>query len=703
MFRVFSRQFVWLCEAVLCLKCFLVVEVIHAQVTVSKIIDVGAGISDSTIRVTVSPSTANPTRAFDGNHLTEMFVQNSDTLVITLRFMNPRPIQKSKVFFWGGGKWLLESADSETDLNTKTGSYALLRDSSAFAFFKWDSATFARRSVQFIRLRARFDVGNVILGEWVLEGIQIWKSLLIVPNPPRLIRGATLQLNVKVVDDENKLHSFPTTDRVIWSVREPSIAFVDEDGKLTGVAIGTTEITASNSAATLKGKATVSVESDFRPQKVQTMTVKVALVIQDPFIQPGRRIHHEFGWRDPFALANRVAFHFREASDSVVNFQFVETIDATILFTRYYGQFLSTQQYVQLLREPGWTSLKAAAAKDSCKFDYVEMVKYYKFDEKRNNGQIDEVWVFAAPYLGMYESQLLGPNAFWWNSPPIRIGTTLTKLLSVMGLNYERGVDQAFHSFGHRVESAMVQAYFQAQGRNWNPKSPNPTPWDLFTRIEKDMPGQAHVGNVHYPPNGASDYDYGNPTFVTTYADNWVRYPYLFNQTRRVNVTEWRYSSEGGEPLAETYEHLGYLRWWYNHLPRYVGVTDGVLNNWWHYALDYEKAVVLANSTPVVGIGENIPEAAPRSYSLEQNFPNPFNPTTTIRYSVGAQSFVSLKVYDLLGREIATLVNDYKMPGVYSVPFDIRHSSFDTLTSGVYFYRIAAGNFVETKSMVLVK
>ena len=111
----------------------------------------------------------------------------------------------------------------------------------------------------------------------------------------------------------------------------------------------------------------------------------------------------------------------------------------------------------------------------------------------------------------MYESQLLGPNAFWWNSPPIKDGTALTRLLSVMGLNYERGVDQAFHSFGHRSESAMIQAYQEShrQGRGI-PTSPTPSPWDLFTRINKDMPGQAHVGNIHFPPNGTSDYNYGN-------------------------------------------------------------------------------------------------------------------------------------------------------------------------------------------------
>ena len=83
--------------------------------------------------------------------------------------------------------------------------------------------------------------------------------------------------------------------------------------------------------------------------------------------------------------------------------------------------------------------------------------------------------------------------------------------------------------------------------------------------------------------------------FVTSRAEDWYRYPYLFDQTSQVNVSTWYYNP--GDPLAEGQDHLGYLRWWYGHLPRYEGVTDGVLNNWWHYVLDYESADALARRT----------------------------------------------------------------------------------------------------------
>ena len=86
------------------------------------------------------------------------------------------------------------------------------------------------------------------------------------------------------------------------------------------------------------------------------------------------------------------------------------------------------------------------------------------------------------------------------------------------------------------------------------------------------------------------------------------------------------------------------------------------------------------------------------SFKVNQNYPNPFNPSTTISYSIPASSFVALKVYDILGNEIATLVDAKKPVGSYEVKFDAV-----SLTSGIYFYRLQAGDFVETKKMVLLR
>jgi hypothetical protein len=87
-----------------------------------------------------------------------------------------------------------------------------------------------------------------------------------------------------------------------------------------------------------------------------------------------------------------------------------------------------------------------------------------------------------------------------------------------------------------------------------------------------------------------------------------------------------------------------------------------------------------------------------RSFSLAQNFPNPFNPNTSLKYEIGSQQFVTLKVYDLLGREVSTLVNEEKPAGRYEVKFNA-----NMLSSGIYFYRLQAGSFIETKKMLLLK
>ncbi|UCH64955.1 MAG: T9SS type A sorting domain-containing protein, partial [Ignavibacterium sp.] len=98
------------------------------------------------------------------------------------------------------------------------------------------------------------------------------------------------------------------------------------------------------------------------------------------------------------------------------------------------------------------------------------------------------------------------------------------------------------------------------------------------------------------------------------------------------------------------------------------------------------------------GIEDEI-EGTVTSYKLYDAYPNPFNPTTSIKYELGSSQFVSLKVYDVLGNEIATLVNEEKATGIYEVRFNVSND----LTSGVYFYRLEAGSYSETKKMLLMK
>jgi hypothetical protein len=91
-------------------------------------------------------------------------------------------------------------------------------------------------------------------------------------------------------------------------------------------------------------------------------------------------------------------------------------------------------------------------------------------------------------------------------------------------------------------------------------------------------------------------------------------------------------------------------------------------------------------------------DAIPLSFELYQNYPNPFNPTTTISYQILRNGFVSLIVYDALGRKVQTLVNEEKARGKYSFVFDA-----SSLPSGVYFYTLRAGEFISTKKLMLIK
>ena len=88
----------------------------------------------------------------------------------------------------------------------------------------------------------------------------------------------------------------------------------------------------------------------------------------------------------------------------------------------------------------------------------------------------------------------------------------------------------------------------------------------------------------------------------------------------------------------------------------------------------------------------------PLSYALFNNYPNPFNPTTTIKYDLPADTKVQIKIFDVLGIEVAELVNENKPTGRYEVEFEA-----SSLASGIYFYRIQAGSFVDTKKMILMK
>lgn len=115
---------------------------------------------------------------------------------------------------------------------------------------------------------------------------------------------------------------------------------------------------------------------------------------------------------------------------------------------------------------------------------------------------------------------------------------------------------------------------------------------------------------------------------------------------------------------------------------------------------DMIKAIVLAADTTevITGVQLEQTQASPERFALSQNYPNPFNPTTVIGYELPVTSKISLKVYDLLGKEVATVFEGIRPPGKYEAQF-----SGEKFASGVYFYRLVTGMFVQTKKLILIK
>jgi hypothetical protein len=125
---------------------------------------------------------------------------------------------------------------------------------------------------------------------------------------------------------------------------------------------------------------------------------------------------------------------------------------------------------------------------------------------------------------------------------------------------------------------------------------------------------------------------------------------------------------------------------------------DGIhINNAGHKVL-YERVIAAGVWARVLAVDDQPRPALPVQYTLEQNYPNPFNPSTTIQFALPQQHEVRLTVYNMLGQEVATLVNGVMEAGVHTMKFDASR-----LASGVYLYRIQSGSYTMTRSMLLIK
>ncbi len=209
-----------------------------------------------------------------------------------------------------------------------------------------------------------------------------------------------------------------------------------------------------------------------------------------------------------------------------------------------------------------------------------------------------------------------------------------------------------------------------------------------------EYPGYNSTGTIHRTTDGGQNWysntwnflDWGAdfefvPNYPTNvwYASDAVSFS---NDSGKTWVEEFRLDNYFFQDIVFTDKNNGWLlaNWIAsNHQPRIFRTTNGGMGG-------------------IVSVDSNNGNFIISDYILEQNYPNPFNPITTIKYQIPELNFVTLKIFDVLGNEIAILVNEEKPTGSYEVGFNA-----STLPSGIYFYRLQAGSFVETKKMVLLR
>lgn len=289
--------------------------------------------------------------------------------------------------------------------------------------------------------------------------------------------------------------------------------------------------------------------------------VKKVLVINfDPIIKSKgkERLHKVCRWNDPRKLTKEYIKDLEECSWGYLRYKVVRWIDVDEFPPKIDGYRYTEEEYLNCLEgKAKWHEPDGV--------DYRYIIDKFKIVEKVEKGEVEEVWLWGAPYMGYWESLMVGKGAYWCNSPPLD-DVPCSKRFIIMGFNYERGVGEMLEDFGHRVESIMTHIY-----GSWEAKETHS--WNRFTLYDKIAPGKAGCGNVHYAPNSERDYDWGNEKFVWSSCDDWLTYPKLTGKKRLVNCSEW---GNGDIRLHH--------KWWLKHLPHASGrARDGKLANWWTY------------------------------------------------------------------------------------------------------------------------
>lgn len=358
-----------------------------------------------------------------------------------------------------------------------------------------------------------------------------------------------------------------------------------------------------NKCRTIKGS-TVQFEIDFKdPELEPTPTLppgggpinkNVFLLIFNPImVKPdgtNLKLSEYLGWNNPQILADDFVYWFNNKTEGKISYKIVDRKEVDQYPAKEDGYVYNDYPYIQ---ECIPTEGKCAAGdKEGCKChrpstaDYEKIEKEFGICKAYNDKKIDEVWLFGAPEFGFYESRLIGKGGYDLNSGPVQI-LDCDGPVPVMGFNYERGIDEMIHDFGHRIEATLNRLYGGwnfiyeggAEGTNISVPSTN---WDKFAQVLSDANG---CGNTHYPFNADEAYDYDSDNEKNSYCDSFLNYPnipdsvLLKDSIKALNCNAWGCGEQR------------YYWYWFQHIPSRSGVgPDGKLNDWWQYIMNPDLA-----------------------------------------------------------------------------------------------------------------
>ena len=315
------------------------------------------------------------------------------------------------------------------------------------------------------------------------------------------------------------------------------------------------------------------------PSGIGTKTIKVIVLNYDPILR-GKgsvRLSRHMKWGDPHAMTPAIVSALRQCSGGFADYRVVDFIDVDAFPAKRDGFSYDEKGFLEM-----WADRSKAHQPDSV--SYAAIFRRHHLAERIRREGIGEIWLWGAPYFGWdeYAMKIPGDRLFYptenpWFYRPYDI-PDVGRTIWVMGWNYERGVAEAIHSFGHRVEGILSLTVGKGI---WDHKKTPDNIWNHFTKQAAQFPNDAQVGNVHGGPNAEGGYDYAQKKAVLSAADDWLNYPNLTGAKTLISCKAW-----GGPDY-----HLNYMKWWLTRLPKAPGARDGFYCNWWQYVCCYDEAV----------------------------------------------------------------------------------------------------------------